>query len=97
MKVTAKESFGKFLTKGKQYEVERETETSYLTTDDTGDLSGWAKCRFESDENDTVTSQITFFGEFTPEQEIIIEQFKSDMINNAGMMQVTKNNVVYLV
>lgn len=48
MKLTAKESFPKFLTKGKEYESQHVTHDSVLITDDSGELSGWNLDRFET-------------------------------------------------
>lgn len=57
MKVTALESFGNSLTKGKPYQVITRTESNTIIVDDTGTTMGYLNDRFKN-----VTDHLEVFG-----------------------------------
>ena len=82
MKVKPAESFGKSLTKGKEYEVVKETTKDFIVVDDEGYQMGFSKNRFILEEKlstlDKIEQHLKAVGSYSDEEgrELITIDFK---------------------
>jgi hypothetical protein len=58
MKITANQNFGNSLTKGKEYQVVKETKKDFIIVDDEGYQMGFSKDRFVLEEKLTTLEKI---------------------------------------